>query len=905
MQSELVQSSEISSFMARFGEQFFDRAIEYMEPEYTPESPLALQQRARLAAQPLLRRPFPDQAEAIQAAAAHLFEYGNKMVFLCADMGTGKTLMGSTIPLLAPRPLRTLIVCPPHLVHKWAREIEKTVPNAKAYKINHAGANSALAKAFRDNPGKPLHPEYWVIGRVRMRMGYAQKPAIAKRDIGLLGIGKRTRHVCPHCGGEALRAVTSQYAIREGLYDLTAETDVEAGEPRYFVFAEPEYFTSGRRTCEWIRTRGAHPRIAKGCGDALWQAARFRDKTPQELLLDALKQFPGVGEQKARAIASLENLTEIIDTLDNGVLHPKLKRILGPKTSDQVSRYLQSTGFTIGAGDYAPAYYIKNRIRKGWFDDVIFDELHELKGDNSAQGVAYGVLAGHIRKVIGLTGTLVDGYAHSLHPLLFRADPKRMLELGYGAHDGARFQREMGVIKEIAISEEEDGLKTAKGRRKVRRQTKNLPGLHPRVITELLLPNAIFVELKDIEAGLQALGRARGMEVRLLPSYREVFVRTQMPDSMRFQVNTFCEEMLQRMQHALRLKDKSLVGPVVSTLLYYPDGAFQDVSCTSKRKGLLGVGPAVISPDALLPKETQMIELLQRDVASEKRKVLIYTSYSGKRDLTRRYAKLAQQAGFKSAVLDARVPTEYREIWVEDRLAEGVDVVVCNPELVKTGLDLLPFTTLMFMQTGMRVDTLLQASRRSYRIGQEDPIRVYFLGYDETPQMQAMALMAKKVTVAQQAKGDISLNGLLAAVPDDDDAGMSMMDIANAILDSRRDKTHDAITGAITSLDQDSMEGEFRASSMGVLQSLLAPVAEQVSAIDCSTLEPDPGALINIPARLSALHPQPLTDAVPAPVLVDVFNGETKVSGRPRRIREEKTLSTIIDAPVGAQFRLF
>jgi hypothetical protein len=51
-------------------------------------------------------------------------------------------------------------------------------------------------------------------------------------------------------------------------------------------------------------------------------------------------------------------------------------------------------------------------------------------------------------------------------------------------------------------------------------------------------------------------------------------------------------------------------------------------------------------------------------------------------------------------------------------LQAGVEVVVCHPKLVETGLDLLAFPTLYFYETGYSLHTLRQASRRSWRIGQ-------------------------------------------------------------------------------------------------------------------------------------------------------------------------------------------
>jgi SNF2 family DNA or RNA helicase len=75
--------------------------------------------------------------------------------------------------------------------------------------------------------------------------------------------------------------------------------------------------------------------------------------------------------------------------------------------------------------------------------------------------------------------------------------------------------------------------------------------------------------------------------------------------------------------------------------------------------------------------------------------------------------------GLKVATLSASVAAEKREDWVADQVDRGIDVLITNPELVKTGLDLLEFPTIVFLQSGYNVYTLQQAARRSWRIGQK------------------------------------------------------------------------------------------------------------------------------------------------------------------------------------------
>ena len=87
-------------------------------------------------------------------------------------------------------------------------------------------------------------------------------------------------------------------------------------------------------------------------------------------------------------------------------------------------------------------------------------------------------------------------------------------------------------------------------------------------------------------------------------------------------------------------------------------------------------------------------------------------------------------------------------------------MLITNPELVKTGLDLYDFPTLVFMQTGYNMYTLQQASRRSWRIGQTQAVKVYFFGYANTAQIDCLSLMAKKIAVSNSTSGVMPETGL-------------------------------------------------------------------------------------------------------------------------------------------------
>jgi len=65
-------------------------------------------------------------------------------------------------------------------------------------------------------------------------------------------------------------------------------------------------------------------------------------------------------------------------------------------------------------------------------------------------------------------------------------------------------------------------------------------------------------------------------------------------------------------------------------------------------------------------------------------------------------------------------------------------------------------------------DTVQQASRRSWRIGQKQPVEVFYLGYADTAQIDCLGLMARKIAVSQSTSGDMPDTGLDVLNPDGD-----------------------------------------------------------------------------------------------------------------------------------------
>jgi len=177
--------------------------------------------------------------------------------------------------------------------------------------------------------------------------------------------------------------------------------------------------------------------------------------------------------------------------------------------------------------------------------------------------------------------------------------------------------------------------------------------------------------------------------------------------------------------------------------------------------------PENLTREALYAKEHALIADI-KDELRQGRRCQVYATYTGEKDVTMRLQTVLEREGIRTAVLRSSVATDKREDWYDRQLKAGVEVIICHPKLVETGLDLLTFPTLYFYETGYSLHTLRQASRRSWRIGQRLPVHVKFVTYAGTMQETCLRLMGKKMLVALMMEGKFTGEGLQALDTDED-----------------------------------------------------------------------------------------------------------------------------------------
>lgn len=99
--------------------------------------------------------------------------------------------------------------------------------------------------------------------------------------------------------------------------------------------------------------------------------------------------------------------------------------------------------------------------------------------------------------------------------------------------------------------------------------------------------------------------------------------------------------------------------------------------------------------------------------------------------------------------MKATVKADQREDWVEDHWLQAYRLLFVIRSW-SNRFDLLAFPTIYFLQTGYNVYTLMQAARRSWRIGQKEDVEVYFAGYSDTAQQICLELMGQKLPLLSQ-----------------------------------------------------------------------------------------------------------------------------------------------------------
>ncbi len=648
----------------------------------------------------------------VVGAVARGFQSRNS-ILLIGSMGTGKTLMGGSaaismasgvVKALANdiRPNQVvLIVAPPHLIEKWKRELVSIAPKAAIERLNR----HEEVKRFMDRAeALPAHvPKIGLIKRDLTKLGCAWESAVVWRSEAVA----LWRHGSPVPDGylphQRIRRERVPKCPHCGSTIMQEKKGVSAP-------ASQSWLEGGKRTC------GV-------CQSPLWRESRDRGSQPKP------------GEKYP----------------------PKNPRY-------RLDEYLKRT--------YPDRVYL-----------LIWDEVHEAQHGDTGNGEAFSRMAGLAQKVLAMTGTPFNGRSSSIFNLEYAINPRVRQRYNWGG--GKRFSRkergshkfqevlsegsnqrgraesrwvsEMGVreqvVEERPSYDRDTGVYT--GTSTYERPYQEAPGISPLLVAEVL-DHAIFFSLAD-------LGKA-------LPQYEEIAQPVELDEDIYSEYDRTRQKLKDYLIQRRWEGDTTFRGAYLQWSMGWPNAPYRPYDVihnlkhpiTGAKEPYTVVSLPSYGEDRIYAKEQALLDLVQAELAAN-RPCVIYFRQTATRDIQPRLESLLNQQvpEARTFILKNTVDAERREAVIEREIAKGTNVVLCNPELVKTGLDLIHFPTLIFYELVFNLSTLMQAAARSYRLNQtHEHCKVVYLYAEGTMEQTAVQLMSRKQRAAKLLTGDIGLTGL-------------------------------------------------------------------------------------------------------------------------------------------------
>lgn len=449
-----------------------------------------------------------------------------------------------------------------------------------------------------------------------------------------------------------------------------------------------------------------------------------------------------------------------------------------------------------------PRYRLDEYLKRVYPDRVfllIWDEAHEAQHGDTGNGQSFGRMAGIAQKVLAMTGTPFNGRSSSLFNLEYHLNPRIRQRFNWGRASridhkerGSRqypaiisssgYQRGraesawvdvMGVREQVTEErptyDSQTGAYT--GTTTYERPYQEAPGISPLLVAEVL-DHSVFFSLGD-------LGKA-------LPHYEEIALPVEMDDDTYQQYDRtralLKDYLIQRRWEG----DATFRGAYLQWSMgwvnrpHLPEQVIhnlKDPFSTEKRPHIVTQIPSY-GEDRIYAKEQALIDLVKAELEAD-RPCVVYVRQTVTNDIQPRLEQLLRQhiPQAQPFILRNSVSAERREKVIEAERAKGMNILICNPELVKTGLDLLFTPTLIFYEITFNLSTMMQAAARAYRLNQTHThCKTVYLYYEGTMEQTAVQLMSRKQRAAKLLTGELGLTGLEALTDGEGGLEEALMD---------------------------------------------------------------------------------------------------------------------------------
>lgn len=365
------QITSFTKYLKEFGSQIVNRIKESFPPVYNPEEEPVCKELEEVN-QFIIGHAgyslFDAQLGAAEALKRCMEK--DKLAFLVAECGTGKTKIGSAAlyayqhsGFRRQKKTFNVVICPSHITGKWVCELHESIPNCFAKHISSISDVDQLYRFYQSHDTTV----YCILSKETARNGYMRRPVVRWNE-------RRHSFVCPNCG-KALNFMVNEEIITDESMDALA-----------------------------FRKENSRNHQCPYCGDSLWETLNPSDIRNEWVRIGGFgfvhRRFLNLALAVSVSEEHSQKIKEVIQN-PNGVF-------------PAVGAYRR----------YPLSSYIKKKFRK--IDALLVDELHQYSGE-SAQGQAMAELAGISKKVIGMTATFVNGYAKGMFYLLWRLKADLMI----------------------------------------------------------------------------------------------------------------------------------------------------------------------------------------------------------------------------------------------------------------------------------------------------------------------------------------------------------------------------------------------------------------------------------------------------------------------------------------------